>query len=257
MRQLRPLIIAVAVLVLAPTAATAAILPPGFQETAAFTGLVNPTSVRFAADGRVFVAEKRGRVLVYDSLADPTPSVLLDVSTAVHDFWDRGLLGMALDPQFTSGRPFVYVLYTYDKDPSSPTVPRWGDGCPTPPGATADGCVVSGRLSRISPDGTETPLITDWCQQYPSHSIGDLAFGPDGALYLSAGDGASFNFADYGQDGNPVNRAATRSRKAARCAARTCAPPATRPGPTARSCASTRTPARRCPTTRRPARPTR
>src|SRR4029450_4287498 len=45
----------------------------------------------------------------------------------------------------------------------------------------------------------------DWCQQYPSHSIGDLAFGPDGALYASAGDGASFNFADYGQDGNPLN----------------------------------------------------
>jgi Glucose / Sorbosone dehydrogenase len=177
-RQLRPLIIAVAVLVLAPTAATAAILPPGFQETAAFTGLVNPTSVRFAADGRVFVAEKRGRVLVYDSLADPTPRVLLDVSTAVHGFWDRGLLGMALDPQFTSGRPYVYVLYTYDKDPSSPTVPRWGDGCPTPPGATADGCVVSGRLSRVGPDGTETPLITDWCQQYRATRSATSRSGP-------------------------------------------------------------------------------
>ena len=48
-------------------------------------------------------------------------------------------------------------------------------------------------------------LIEDFCQQYPSHSIGSLAFGADGALYVSAGDGASFNFADYGQDGSPLN----------------------------------------------------
>jgi PKD repeat protein len=48
-------------------------------------------------------------------------------------------------------------------------------------------------------------LIEDWCQQYPSHSTGSLAFGADGALYASGGDGASFNFADWGQDGNPLN----------------------------------------------------
>ncbi|QYC38011.1 hypothetical protein Nocox_01890 [Nonomuraea coxensis DSM 45129] len=86
------------------------------------------------------------------------------------------------------------------------TAPRWGtagasdDPCPTPPGATGDGCLVTGRLSVVSPTGAETPLITDWCQQHPSHSVGDLRFGPDGALYASAGDGASLNFADYGQD---------------------------------------------------------
>jgi glucose/arabinose dehydrogenase len=69
--------------------------------------------------------------------------------------------------------------------------------------------VVSGRLSRLPANGnvagSEQVLIEDWCQQYPSHSIGDLEFGPDGALYASGGDGASFNFVDYGQDGSPVN----------------------------------------------------
>src|SRR5918994_5429032 len=39
----------------------------------------------------------------------------------------------------------------------------------------------------------------------PSHSLGSLAFSADGALYVSGGDGASFNFADYGQDGSPRN----------------------------------------------------
>jgi glucose/arabinose dehydrogenase len=52
--------------------------------------------------------------------------------------------------------------------------------------------------------GSEQLLIEDWCQ-HPSHSIGTVEFGPDGALYASGGDGASFGFADYGQDGSPLN----------------------------------------------------
>ena len=56
--------------------------------------------------------------------------------------------------------------------------------CPTPPGGTDDGCVISGRLSRLAPNGAETVLIEDWCQQYPSHSTGSIEFGPDGQLYV-------------------------------------------------------------------------
>jgi PKD repeat protein/glucose/arabinose dehydrogenase len=183
--------------------AAAAAPPSGFQETVALSGLTNPMAVRFAPDGRIFVAEKSGRIKVFDDFGDPTPTVFADLSQQVHDFWDRGLMSIALDPQFST-RPYVYVLYAYNKDPNSTQFPRWGDSCPTPPGATADGCVISGRLSRIV-GGVEQVLIEDWCQQYPSHSLGSLAFGQDGALYVSGGDGASFNFADYGQDGSPVN----------------------------------------------------
>ena len=182
----------------------AAALPPGFTESVAFSGLTNPTAVRFAPDGRVFVAEKSGRIKVFDSLSDPTATVWADLSTKVHDFWDRGLLGLALDPNFAT-RPYVYALYAYDKAPDSSQQPRWGDACATPPGPTDDGCTITGRLSRLSAGGVETVLIEDFCQQYPSHSIGSLAFGADGALYVSAGDGASFNWADYGQDGSPLN----------------------------------------------------
>ena len=53
--------------------------------------------------------------------------------------------------------------------------------------------------------GSEQVLIEDWCQQYPSHSVGSVEFGRDGALYASGGDGASFNFVDWGQDGSPLN----------------------------------------------------
>ena len=189
-------------------------LPSGFQETTVFTGLTNPTAIEFASDGRVFVAEKRGVIKVFDNLSDTTPAVFADLNTNVYNFWDRGLLGMVLDPDFPAS-PYVYVLYTYDAEPGG-AAPRWGtsgvyaDPCPTPPGPTADGCVVTGRLSRLTASGNamtgpEQVLVTDWCQQYPSHSIGSLAFGADGALYVSGGDGASFNFADYGQDGAPLN----------------------------------------------------
>jgi glucose/arabinose dehydrogenase/PKD repeat protein len=184
----------------------AAVTPPGFTDSAVITGLTSPTAAAFAPDGRVFIAEKSGILKVYDSLADPTPTISADLRTQVQDFWDRGLLGLAVDPQFPT-RPYVYVLYSYDAMPGG-SAPRWGDTCPSPPGATDQGCVITGRLAKltIGADGvstSETVLITDWCQQYPSHSIGTVTFGPDGALYVGGGDGASFNFADYGQVGNP------------------------------------------------------
>jgi glucose/arabinose dehydrogenase/PKD repeat protein len=198
----------------APEPASAASLPPGFQEEIVFSGLNQPTAVRFSPDGRVFVAEKSGLIKVFDNLTDTTPTVFADLRTQVHNFWDRGLLGLALAPNFPTD-PWVYVLYTFDAAIGG-TAPRWGsvggtsDGCPTPPGATDDGCVVAGHLSRLQASGntmigSEQVLIEDWCQQYPSHSTGSLAFGADGALYVSGGDGASFNFVDYGQDGAPLN----------------------------------------------------
>jgi glucose/arabinose dehydrogenase len=201
-----------AVLVLSTTPAEAATLPEGFADETVWSGLTNPVNIEFAPDGTVFVAEKGGEIKVFDSISDTSPSAFgTGLATAVHDFWDRGLLGLAIDPQFPT-RPYVYVLYTYDHVlGSSNPPPRWGDGCPNPPGATDQGCVVSGRLSRLTADstgrrmvpGSERVLIEHWCQQFPSHSVGDLAFGPDGALYVSAGDGASFNYVDHGQTGNP------------------------------------------------------
>ncbi|WP_206641957.1 LamG-like jellyroll fold domain-containing protein [Nonomuraea polychroma] len=206
MRRLLRCLVSAALLLAGLTALSspAAALPQRFHKQTIFSGLISPTNIEFAADGRVFVAEKGGYIKVFDSLSDTTPTLYADLRTKVHDFWDRGLLGMALHPNFPAD-PRVYVLYSYDAEPGG-TAPRWGqanedyDECPSPPGPTGDGCRITGRLSVISPSGAETPLITDWCQQYPSHSIGDLQFGRDGMLYASAGDGASFEFPDYGQD---------------------------------------------------------
>jgi glucose/arabinose dehydrogenase len=178
--------------------------PPGFSQSTVFSGLANPTAVRFAPDGRVFVAEQRGTVKVFDDVSDTTPTTFADLRTNVYAYWDNGLLGLALPPNFPAD-PYVYVLYTYDGAIGGAAA-LWGDRCLTPPGPTTDGCPVSGRLSRLRAagnvmTGSEQVLIHDWCQQYMTHSIGDLAFGPGGALYVSGGEGAHPDRVDYGQGG--------------------------------------------------------
>jgi glucose/arabinose dehydrogenase len=202
-RRLARAVVGVLLALLSASSAQAATLPAGFAEETVVSGLTQPTAVRFSSDGRVFVAEKRGLIKELDSLSDTTPRVYADLRQNVHDFWDRGLLSIALDPSFPT-RSVIYALYTYDA-PIGGTAPVYNDACADPTGA---GCKVSGRLSRILPDGSEQVMIEDWCQQYPSHSIGSLAFGPDGQLYASGGDGASFNWVDYGQGGGLVNRCA-------------------------------------------------
>ena len=196
-----------ALLGLGSPAARAADVPAGFQDTTVFSDVEEPTAIRFAPDGRAFVAEKSGVILVYSDLSDATPTVFADLSEKVYGAGDRGLLGLALDPKFPQ-RPYVYALYTYDHQLGDPDPkPRWNDGCPTPPGFETNGCVVSGRLVKLTAVGDHTSgeqvLIEGWCQQFPSHSIGDLQFDSSGALYVSGGDGASYNGADYGQFGYP------------------------------------------------------
>ena len=174
----------------------------GFDDTIVMSGLTRPVAIRFASDGSVFVAEKSGLIKMFSSLTDTSPIVVADLQSKVHDYWDRGLMGFTLDPNYPAS-PRAYVLYAYDA-PIGGTAPTYGDGCPAPPGANTDGCFVSGRLSRLTianGSSTEQVLINDWCQQFPSHSVGDLRFGTDGALYATGGEGASFIGVDFGQFG--------------------------------------------------------
>lgn len=183
--------------------ADAAALMPDFIDEVVLDGLDWPIAVDFADDGRVFVAEKGGIIQVFDSLADQTPSVWADIRPNVHDFWDRGLLGMALDPDFLSnGR--LYVSYTYNAPPGG-SAPAWpDDDCPTPPGETTDGCVVSGRVSALTGGSSEQVLVSDWCQQFPSHSMSGIVFDAAGGLIVGGGDGASFDTTDWGQLGGTL-----------------------------------------------------
>jgi glucose/arabinose dehydrogenase len=200
---------------LAPAGAGAASLPSGFRDSVALEGLNAPTAFRIAADESVFVAEKNGEILRFDDLDDSSPTVFADLREPVYDNGDRGLLGLALDPGYPA-RPYVYALYTADHvlGEGPPDEARWGqppnfegDPCPKPPDADVDACPVSGRLVRLTAAGgkavDEETLVEGWCQQFSSHSVGDLEFGPEGALFASGGEGASFTVSDYGQFGWP------------------------------------------------------
>jgi glucose/arabinose dehydrogenase len=216
---------ALAVFLLAPASSSAEpALPTGFQDSVVFSGLEQPTAVRFAPNGMVFVAEKAGKIKVFEDTEDKTADLFKDLRTETYDHADRGLLGLAVDPDFPAS-PYVYALFTYDHILGEGTPPpKWGlpsttgDSCPEVPENGSDDCLVSGRLVRytaaLSEDGEglhatasgEKALIPeDWCQQFSSHSVGDLRFGPEGALYASGGDGASFASPDYGQLGEPEN----------------------------------------------------
>jgi glucose/arabinose dehydrogenase len=189
-------------IVIAPSrssASTRAVaLPAGFHDTIAFGNLVEPTAVAFAPDGRVFVALKSGIIDVFSSRTASRPTRFADLRTLVDDDADRGLLGLAVDPRLGGrDRDVVYALFTLDAPPGG-TAPTWHDRCPNPPAYNVDGCVVTGELARIRTNaqgraGAIKPVITgEWCQQFSSHSIGHLAFGPDGDLYVSGGDGANY-----------------------------------------------------------------
>jgi glucose/arabinose dehydrogenase len=224
----RPIVALLAVLcggvaLLAP-AASGSSLPSGFRDDVVLPELPEPTALRFASDGRVFVAEKAGRITVFDSLDDTTATVFADLRTQVYNAADRGLLGLALDPDFPQ-QPYVYALYSYDHVlGEAGEAPKWGepdedgDACPKPGGTDVDECPISGRLVRLTADeggagdhavengdgeAAEQVLVEGWCQQFSSHSIGDLRFDSGGALYASGGDGASFYNPDYGQFGWP------------------------------------------------------
>jgi glucose/arabinose dehydrogenase len=230
MRRLLALASGMAALVALAVPVQAAAEPallPGFQDEVVFSGLKLPTNFRFAPDGRIFVAEKQGEIKVFDNLEDTTPTVFADLRGDVYDNGDRGLLGLALDPKFDEGRPYVYALYTWDHvlgTPWDPEEPEYGkpedSGDPTCPAQNNTGsCLVSGRLVRLEEDSgnkdhavtegglpKEKQLLEGWCQQFNSHSIGELQFGPEGALYVSGGDGASYeSIADWGQLGTPPN----------------------------------------------------
>src|SRR5215216_4515855 len=64
----------------------AAALPPSVTDSVVKSGFTDPMAIRWAPNGHVFVAEKAGRILEFDSLADPTPTVWADFRDRVHDF---------------------------------------------------------------------------------------------------------------------------------------------------------------------------
>src|SRR5687768_4201150 len=69
----------------------AAVLAPGFEAERLIDGLDQPTALRFAPDGRIFVAEKQATIRSYSGFGAAAVTAA-DLRTEVYDYWDRGLL---------------------------------------------------------------------------------------------------------------------------------------------------------------------
>ena len=159
-----------AVLALAGSASTSS-LPAGFIDTLLATGLDSPTAMAFGPNNRVLVTEQGGDLRVTaDANLTPTPFVHLSVDSD----GERGLLGVAYDPSFSSNR-YVYVYYTVPGSPPHNRVTRF----------TAD---PKGLLAVA---GSETPIFDiDSLGGATNHNGGAIHFGQDGKLYVAVGDNA-------------------------------------------------------------------
>src|SRR5687768_4526919 len=86
----------------------AATLPAGFSETIVTSSLTNPTAMAIAPDGRIFVCQQGGALrVIRNGALLATPFVTLTVNST----GERGLLGVAIDPDFLVNQ-YVYVYYT-------------------------------------------------------------------------------------------------------------------------------------------------
>lgn len=155
--------------VLAPTAPARA----SYQLVPAFPGLVfvGPTDIQRANDGsnRMFVAEKRGLIWVFDADSPDTATVFLDIQDRVRPVGEAGLIGLAFHPDHAANGVF-FVFFVTTK-PSRSVVARYT--------VTADPDVAD-RDSQV--------LLIDVPQSTVYHNGGQLAFDADGLLYIAMGD---------------------------------------------------------------------
>ncbi|MCP9495345.1 MAG: PQQ-dependent sugar dehydrogenase [Pyrinomonadaceae bacterium MAG19_C2-C3] len=162
---------------------------PSNYEDSLVTGVIAPTALAFTPDGRLLITTQGGQVRVFQNNALlATPALNLNARLCANS--ERGLLGVAVDPNFTQNR-FVYFYYTFNKNNQCPT------GQPTNPNNPVN------RVARfvLNDDNTinltsEMVLIDNIHSPAGNHNGGDLHFGKDGLLYISVGDGG----ADYAGD---------------------------------------------------------
>jgi glucose/arabinose dehydrogenase len=142
-------------------------LPTGFNEQVLAQGLPKPYQLAFAPDERLFISLQAGKIrIIEDGVLLPTPFLSLTVDSR----GDRGLIGMAFDPDFETNH-WVYVFYTAPAPVPHQRVSRFR------------------AVGNVADPGSEDILIeTEGLGSSVLHQGGSLDFGPDGKLYVTVGD---------------------------------------------------------------------
>src|SRR5947209_1846255 len=147
-------------------------LPEGFVETVVVSGLNGATAMDVAPDGRVFVCEQGGTLRVVkdgELLAEPF------VALKVDSFWERGLIGVTLDPDFPKNG-YVYVCYVSPAPYPHHVVSRF----------TAKGDVAAAGSEVVLLEGDDQTKLGGTVPA--GHQGGAIHFGKDGRLYVAIGE---------------------------------------------------------------------
>jgi glucose/arabinose dehydrogenase len=143
---------------------------PHFRAEVVASGLVTPWSLAFTPDGRLFIAERNGRIRVVEGGLREAPWATVAAYDAPERSYETGLMGLAIDPGFPARR-FVYACYTHR--------------------ATTADSAMHNRIVRLAErdgrGGDETVLL-DRIPAAAYHNGCRLKFGPDGKLYATTGD---------------------------------------------------------------------
>src|SRR5688572_8283165 len=151
-------------------------VPTGFVDDLIASGIPSPTAMQFAPDGRLFVAQQNGQLRV---ISNANPPVLLStpfLTVTVNSSGERGLLGVAFDPNFSTNR-FIYVYYTATTPAIHNRVSRFTASTSNPNVAEAGSELVLLDLNNLS--------------SATNHNGGAIHFGPDGKLYVAVGENAN------------------------------------------------------------------
>jgi glucose/arabinose dehydrogenase len=166
-------------------------LPPGFKDTL-LASVEDPVALAPTPDGRTLVADQQGKIFVLRANGTLVARPALNLTPIVcAGFSERGLLGVAVDPGFANNG-HLYVYYTFRNNTACGTL-------------SAD--VPVDRVSRFTMHGntidpaSEKILIDGMISYHANHEAGDVAFGHDGMLYVTVGDGGCDYTGASGCDG--------------------------------------------------------
>lgn len=151
-----------------------------------------PTAVAFTPDGRMLVTTQRGRLFIVEGGA--TPTLVLDIGARICADFERGLLGVAVDPAFgqtqaRSGAIYLFFTQRVGSDPCDSSTDEVNQ-------------VSRFTLTGNTVDQASERVIVGGMRSYNgNHNAGDVQFAPDGTLFVTIGDGGCDYAGDSGCGG--------------------------------------------------------